>query len=56
MIVIPFGIKLHHYSTHETIIYEIVMDGVHGIQTGVNPRILEKSLITALSRKHRELH
>ncbi|GAB0057735.1 chemotaxis protein MotA [Candidatus Magnetaquicoccaceae bacterium FCR-1] len=55
IVVIPFGIKLHHYSTHESVIYELVMDGVQGIQRGVNPRILEKSLISALSRKHREL-
>lgn len=54
MLVIPFGIKLHHYSTHEAVIYELVMDGIQGIQRGVNPRILEKSLITALSRSQRE--
>ncbi|MBF0293668.1 MAG: MotA/TolQ/ExbB proton channel family protein [Magnetococcales bacterium] len=54
LIVIPFGIKLHHYSTHEGIIYELVMDGVQGIQRGVNPRILEKALVSALSRKQRE--
>ncbi|MBF0440015.1 MAG: MotA/TolQ/ExbB proton channel family protein [Magnetococcales bacterium] len=54
MLVIPIGIKLHHYSTHECVIYELVMDGVQGIQRGVNPRILENSLITAISRNQRD--
>ncbi|MBF0144347.1 MAG: MotA/TolQ/ExbB proton channel family protein [Magnetococcales bacterium] len=55
IIVIPFGIKLHHYSTHECINYQIIIEGIAGIQSGLNPRILEQSLFVALSRKQREM-
>lgn len=50
---IPFAIKLHHYSKEEVIIRQLVMDGIIGIQKGVNPRILEQMLLSALSNKDR---
>lgn len=52
---IPMAIKLHHYSKEERIIYQIIMDGISGIQKGVNPRMLEQMLKAALSRREREL-
>lgn len=50
---IPFAIKLHHYSKEEVIIRQIILDGILGIQKGVNPRTLEQMLLAALSAKDR---
>ncbi|MBF0124563.1 MAG: MotA/TolQ/ExbB proton channel family protein [Magnetococcales bacterium] len=54
MVAIPMGIKLHHYSAHEQMMRQIVIDGVTGIQKGLNPRVLETLLMAALSGKERE--
>ncbi|MBF0311181.1 MAG: MotA/TolQ/ExbB proton channel family protein [Magnetococcales bacterium] len=54
MITIPIGIKLHHYSKEEQIIRMLIIDGIKGIQKGVNPRVLETMLLSALSPKERE--
>jgi chemotaxis protein MotA len=51
---IPIGIKLHHYSKEEQTMRKIVIDGIVGIQKGVNPRVLETMLMAALSRKERD--
>ncbi|MBF0612960.1 MAG: hypothetical protein HQL55_17715, partial [Magnetococcales bacterium] len=45
---------LHHYSKEEQIIRQLIMDGIIGIQKGVNPRILETMLYAVLSAKHRQ--
>ncbi|MBF0153706.1 MAG: MotA/TolQ/ExbB proton channel family protein [Magnetococcales bacterium] len=54
MMTIPIGIKLHHYSSEEQLRCQVIMDGIIGIQKGVNPRMLEQSLRTVLSSKERE--
>ncbi|MBF0609721.1 MAG: flagellar motor protein PomA [Magnetococcales bacterium] len=54
LLTIPMAIKLHHYSKEEQIIRQLIMDGIIGIQKGVNPRILETMLYAVLSAKHRQ--
>ncbi|MEO5364122.1 MAG: MotA/TolQ/ExbB proton channel family protein [Magnetococcus sp. DMHC-8] len=53
-IVIPMAIKLHHYSKEEQMKCQLIVDGVIGIQTGLNTRMLEQVLKTGLSRYKRE--
>jgi chemotaxis protein MotA len=51
---IPLAIKLHHYSREEQMRCQLIVDGVIGIQTGLNTRMLEQVLKTGLSRYKRE--
>ncbi|MEO5339335.1 MAG: MotA/TolQ/ExbB proton channel family protein [Magnetococcus sp. MYC-9] len=53
-IIIPMGIKLHHYSKEEQMKCNMIIDGVIGIQTGLNTRMLEQVLKTCLPRYKRE--
>ncbi|MBF0162098.1 MAG: MotA/TolQ/ExbB proton channel family protein [Magnetococcales bacterium] len=53
-IIIPMGIKLHHYSMEEQMKCSMIVDGVIGIQTGLNTRMLEQVLKTCLSRYKRD--
>ncbi len=53
-ITIPLAIKLHHYSKEEQLKCNLIIDGVIGIQTGLNTRMLEQVLKTGLARHKRE--
>jgi chemotaxis protein MotA len=51
---IPFKRKLEMKSAAETLVKEIVIEGVLSIQAGDNPRILEEKLYTFLPPSRRE--
>ncbi|MBF0182070.1 MAG: MotA/TolQ/ExbB proton channel family protein [Magnetococcales bacterium] len=48
LIALPIAVKLKAYSQKEQLIRQIVIDGMIGIQKGVNPRMLQISLKTAV--------
>lgn len=52
-ITIPLAIKLHHYSKEEQTKCQVIVDGIVGIQNGLNPRILEQILKASLPRSKR---
>ncbi|MBF0180044.1 MAG: MotA/TolQ/ExbB proton channel family protein [Magnetococcales bacterium] len=44
----PLAVKLEAYSQEELMFRQVIIDGMIGIQKGVNPRMLMESLKTAL--------
>lgn len=48
LIAIPIAVKLKAYSQKEQLIRQIIIDGMVGIQKGVNPRMLQLSLKAAV--------
>ncbi|TFG64884.1 MAG: motility protein A [Spirochaetales bacterium] len=54
LICIPFTAKLEDRDKAETLVKEIVIEGVLSIQSGDNPRILEQKLVSFLPPSRRE--
>lgn len=54
MFAIPLGTKLTRYSKEEQVNRQLIIDGMIGIQKGVNPRMLQEALKAALPPKERE--
>jgi len=50
---LPIGKKLDNYSKSELISRQVIIDGIIGIQKGVNPRMLQEALKAALPPKLR---
>lgn len=55
VIALPLAAKLGIYNRDEQLVRRIVIDGMIGIQKGVNPRMLQEALKTALPPAMREL-
>ncbi len=51
---IPFKAKLEDRDNGETLVKEIIIEGILSIQSGDNPRILEEKLISFLPPQRRE--
>ncbi|MEO5326610.1 MAG: MotA/TolQ/ExbB proton channel family protein [Magnetococcus sp. THC-1_WYH] len=54
IIAVPICTKLATYSQDEQMVRQIIIDGMIGIQKGVNPRMLQEALKTALPPSHRD--
>ncbi|MBF0625249.1 MAG: MotA/TolQ/ExbB proton channel family protein [Magnetococcales bacterium] len=54
MIALPIAFKLGQYSADEQVVRQVIIDGMIGIQKGVNPRMLEEALKTVLPPSKRE--
>lgn len=54
IIAIPICTKLATYSQDEQMVRQIIIDGMIGIQKGVNPRMLQEALKTALPPSSRD--
>ncbi|MBF0622995.1 MAG: MotA/TolQ/ExbB proton channel family protein [Magnetococcales bacterium] len=55
LICIPIAIKLEGYSKEEQLTRQVIIDGMIGIQKGVNPRMLQEALKAALPPRLREM-
>ena len=55
VVAIPLAGKLGMYSKDERLVRQVIIDGMIGIQKGVNPRMLQEALKTALPPEQREL-
>lgn len=55
IIAIPIATKLEAYSKEEQMIRQVIIDGMIGIQKGVNPRMLQEALKAALPPSQREI-
>ncbi|MEG3640808.1 motility protein A [Magnetococcus sp. PR-3] len=54
VVAIPLAVKLQMYSAEEQVVREIIIDGMIGIQKGVNPRMLQEALKAALPPSQRD--
>nr|CRH04946.1 Flagellar motor protein pomA [Candidatus Magnetococcus massalia] len=54
VIAIPLAVKLEMYSREEQVVRQIIIDGMIGIQKGVNPRMLQEALKAALPPSQRD--
>lgn len=54
IVAVPICTKLATYSQDEQMIRQIIIDGMIGIQKGVNPRMLQEALKTALPPSNRD--
>jgi chemotaxis protein MotA len=54
VVAIPIAVKLSGYSKEEQMVRQIVIDGMIGIQRGVNPRMLQEALKAALPPSQRD--
>ncbi len=54
VVAIPIAVKLQAYSKEEQQVRQIVIDGMIGIQKGVNPRMLQEALKAALPPSQRD--
>lgn len=54
VVAIPIAVKLSAYSQEEQMVRQIVIDGMIGIQRGVNPRMLQEALKAALPPSQRD--
>ncbi|OSM02479.1 motility protein A [Magnetofaba australis] len=54
VIAIPIAVKLDMYSKDEQMTRQIIIDGMIGIQKGVNPRMLQEALKAALPPSMRD--
>lgn len=52
LILIPLGNKLKKIAKHEVLELEIIMTGLLGIQSGLNPRVIEDRLHEILAAHH----
>lgn len=52
---LPIAGKLNHKTEVEIEIKELMIEGILAVQSGVNPRIIEETLVTYLPPKEREL-
>lgn len=55
LVAIPLSGKLGMYSKDERLVKQVIIAGMTGIQKGVNPRMLQEALKTALPPDQREL-
>ena len=55
VVAIPLAGKLTMYSKDERLVRQVIIDGMIGIQKGVNPRMLQEALKTALPPDQRDL-
>lgn len=55
LVAIPLAGKLRMYSNDERLVRQVIIDGMIGIQKGVNPRMLQEALKTALPPEQRDL-
>ena len=55
LVAIPLSGKLTMYSKDERLVKQVIVAGMTGIQKGVNPRMLQEALKTALPPDQREL-
>ncbi|MBF0454399.1 MAG: MotA/TolQ/ExbB proton channel family protein [Magnetococcales bacterium] len=55
VIAIPIAVKLGAYSKEEQMVRQIIIDGMIGIQKGVNPRMLQEALKAALPPSQRDM-
>lgn len=55
LVAIPLAGKLGMYSADERLVRQVIIDGMIGIQKGVNPRMLQEALKTALPPDQRDL-
>ncbi|MEO5377878.1 MAG: MotA/TolQ/ExbB proton channel family protein [Magnetococcus sp. DMHC-6] len=53
LIALPLAVKLKAYSQKEQALCQIIIDGMVGIQKGVNPRMLQVALKTAVPPQQR---
>jgi chemotaxis protein MotA len=54
VVAIPMAVKLNAYSKEEQMVLQIIIDGMIGIQRGVNPRMLQEALKAALPPSQRD--
>lgn len=54
LVFIPLAGKLTLYSEDERLVRQVIIDGMVGIQKGVNPRMLQEALKAAIAPKQRE--
>ncbi|MBF0401632.1 MAG: MotA/TolQ/ExbB proton channel family protein [Magnetococcales bacterium] len=54
LVCIPLAGKLTFYSEDERLVRQVIIDGMVGIQKGVNPRMLQEALKAAIPPKQRE--
>lgn len=54
LVFLPIAGKLGDYSKDEQLVRRIIIDGVIGIQKGINPRMLHEALKASLPPKQRE--
>jgi chemotaxis protein MotA len=54
LVLIPMRIKLEDRDAAETLIREIMIEGILSIQSGDNPRILEEKLLSFLPPVRRD--
>ncbi len=55
LMAIPIAGKLQNYSDEEMLLRQIIIDGMIGIQKGVNPRMLQEALKAALPPRLRDI-
>lgn len=55
LVAIPLSGKLALYSSDERLVKQVVIAGMTGIQRGVNPRMLQEALKTALPPDQRDI-
>ncbi len=55
LVAIPISVKLKGYSQEERLIRQVIIDGMIGIQKGINPRMLQEALKSALAPDQRDL-
>ena len=55
IVFLPIASKLNHKTEVEIEIKELMIEGILAVQSGVNPRIIEETLITYLPPKERAL-
>ncbi|WP_294343071.1 MotA/TolQ/ExbB proton channel family protein [uncultured Clostridium sp.] len=55
VVFLPIASKLNHKTEVEIEIKELMIEGILAVQSGVNPRIIEETLVTYLPPKEREL-
>ena len=55
LVAIPLSGKLGMYSNDERLVKQVIIAGMTGIQKGINPRMLQEALKTALPPDQREL-
>ncbi|MEO5347248.1 MAG: MotA/TolQ/ExbB proton channel family protein [Magnetococcus sp. YQC-9] len=55
LVALPVSYKLLTYSEEEQMVRQVIIDGMIGIQKGVNPRMLMQSLIAVLPPSNRKI-
>ncbi|MBF0109229.1 MAG: MotA/TolQ/ExbB proton channel family protein [Magnetococcales bacterium] len=53
LVAVPIAIKLKAYSQKEQVVRKMIIDGLVGIQKGINPRMLQYSLVAPVPPSQR---